>query len=149
MRCSIQVASLLSVLLLLVGCQNRAETVTQQLLGTWSVVGEDDFHVTTTGQRYTFEGDGTLTIRVRRGLGTSGTLRAAYEVGRDGSVTLRDGGEATTYDAAFSGDTLRLTAADTAGSDQTQPRISVKPREVVRKIQQRKTNQIKSNTALR
>lgn len=117
----------LLVSLLAVGCQNRAETVTQQLLGTWAVVGADDFHITTTGQRYTFASDGTITIRERRGLGATGTLRAAYEVARDGSVTLRDGGGARTYVAAFEGDTLRLAPDGAEGAPLTLTRLPGNP----------------------
>lgn len=122
-----RLALLVAVAGLLVGCQNRAETVAQQLVGTWTVVGDNDFHVTTTGQRYTFEADGTLTIRERRGLGASGTLRAAYEVARDGSLTLRDRGTASTFTTAFDGDTLRLALRQEGGSTLTLARLSGNP----------------------
>jgi hypothetical protein len=116
-----------TAVLLLAGCQDRAETVRQQLLGSWSVVGADDFHVTTTGQRYTFDDDGTFTIRERRGLGASGALRAAYEVARDGTVTFRDGTGARTYTPVFSGDTLRLAIAGEADGTLTLTRASGNP----------------------
>ncbi|MEM8556630.1 MAG: hypothetical protein AAGG50_02195 [Bacteroidota bacterium] len=127
MSASFRFAATLAIVCLLAGCQNRAAAVTQQLLGTWSVVGEDDFNVTTAGERYTFEDDGTLSIREQRGFGASGTLRAAYEVGRDGSLTLRERGNASTFSTAFAGDTLRLTPTAQGGSTLTLTRLSGNP----------------------
>ncbi|MEM6784406.1 MAG: hypothetical protein AAF624_11815 [Bacteroidota bacterium] len=101
---------LFAAVLVFAGCENRAETVRQQLLGTWSLAGSDSFRSTTAGQQYTFEEDGTYTVRERRRLGPASTLRAAYEIARDGSLTLRDAAAAQRFTPSFAGDTLRLQA---------------------------------------
>ena len=94
------------------GCEDRAETFGQQVLGTWSVAGGDSFRSATAGQQYTFAADGTFTIREQRRLGPAGTLRAAYEVARDGSITFRDAAAVQQYRPSFAGDTLRLRTED-------------------------------------
>lgn len=109
--------------LLVTGCENRAEQVRLQLLGSWNVVGATTFLTSASGQRYTFEDDGTFSIQERRRLGTTGTLRAAYEIARDGSLTLRDATAARSYTTSFAGDTLYLRALDA----EAQPITLVRP----------------------